>query len=290
MKAIWLCLLAGCGLAASVWAQQSSGKLTARELFYSAVDTPAPAPHKPERPAPKPKPHHKSAPAVEETAGGRPSVAAQPVPVMNTAYRPQGPRPALGLRYTILKKTGDQPVEVGSGTVFHAGDRIRLAVEANDGGYIYVVNQGSSGTWKLLFPSPEIKDGDNHIQKRVRYEIPSGYTFTFDEQSGEEKLFIVLSRQPEPDLEGLIYSLGNPAGGNPTKDKPAIEKPKMLLASAAFGDDVIGKLRNSYACDLIVEKVDDEQAGPKQEKAVYAVNPSGSADSRVVADVTLKHQ
>jgi len=194
-------------------------------------------------------------------------------------------RPALGVRYTILKKSGDQPVEVGSGTVFHAGDRIRIAVEANDDGYLYVVNQGSSGTWKLLFPSPEIKDGDNHIQKRVRYEIPSGYTFTFDEQSGEEKLFIVLSRQPEPDLEGLIYSLGNPA-----KDRPAVEKPKMLLASAAFGNDVIGKLRNAYARDLIVEKVDDEQAGPKQEKAVYAVNPSGSADSRVVADVTLKHQ
>jgi hypothetical protein len=289
MKAIWLYLLAGCGLAASAWAQQSSGKLTARELFYSAVDTPEPAAHKADKPAPKPKPaRHKSAPAVDETASGRApaaSVAAQPVPVMNTAYRPQGPRPALGLRYTILKKSGDQPVEVGSGTVFHAGDRIRLAIEANDGGYLYVVNQGSSGTWKLLFPSPEIKDGDNHVQKRVRYEIPSGYTFTFDEQSGEEKLFIVLSRQPEPDLEGLIYSLGNPA-----KDKPAVEKPKMLLASAAFGDDVIGKLRNAYARDLIVEKVDDEQAGPKQEKAVYAVNPSGSADSRVVADVTLKHQ
>jgi len=293
MRAIWLCLLAGCGLAASAWAQQSGDKLTARELFYSAVDTPAPASHKPEKPAPKPKPaRHKSAPAVEEAASGRgpaSSVAAQPVPVMNTAYRPQGPRPALGLRYTILKKSGDQPVEVGPSTVFHAGDRIRLAVEANDGGYLYVVNQGSSGTWKLLFPSPEIKDGDNHIQKRVRYEIPSGYTFTFDEQPGEEKLFIVLSRQPEPDLEGLIYSLGNPAG-NPTKDKPAVEKPQMLLASAAFGDDVIGKLRNTYARDLIVEKVDDEQAGPKQEKAVYAVNPSGSADSRVVADVTLKHQ
>jgi len=290
MKAIWLYLLAGCGLVASAFAQPGGGKLTARELFYSAVDTPAPAAHKAEKPAPKPKPaRRKSAPPVEDTAasghGPASPAATQPVPVMNTAYRPQGPRPALGLRYTILKKSGDQPVEVGSGTVFHAGDRIRLAVEANDGGYLYVVNQGSSGTWKLLFPSLEIKDGDNHIQKRVRYEIPSGYTFTFDEQSGEEKLFIVLSRQPEPDLEGLIYSLGNP-----TKDKPAVEKPKMLLASAAFDNDVIGKLRNAYARDLIVEKVDDEQAGPKQEKAVYAVNPSGSADSRVVADVTLKHQ
>lgn len=294
MKAIWFRLLAGCSLAVSAWAQQPGAKLTARELFYSAVDAPAAAAHKAEKPAPKPKPaRHKSAPAVEETASGRaPATPAptssQPVPVMNAAYRPQGPRPALGLRYTILKKSGDQPVEVGASTVFHAGDRIRLAVEANDDGYLYVVNQGSSGTWKLLFPSPEIKDGDNRIQKRVRYEIPSGYTFTFDEQSGEEKLFIVLSRQPEPDLERLIYSLGNE--GKPAVEKPAVEKPKMLLASAAFGDDVIGRLRNTYARDLIVEKVDDEQAGPKQEKAVYAVNPTGSADSRVVADVTLKHQ
>ena len=291
MRAIWLRLVAGCGLAVSAWAQENVGKLTARELFYSPVDTAAPATHKADKPAIKPKPaRHKSAPAVEETASGRaPATPAptsnQSAPVMTAAYRPQGPRPALGLRYTILKKSGDQPVEVGSGTVFHAGDRIRLAVEANDDGYLYVVNQGSSGTWKLLFPSAEIKDGDNRIQKRVRYEIPSGYTFTFDEQSGEEKLFIVLSRQPEPDLERLIYSLGNPA-----KDKPAVETPKMLLASAAFGDDVIGRLRNTYARDLIVEKVDDEQAGPKQEKAVYAVNPTGSADSRVVADVTLKHQ
>ena len=288
MKAIRFCLLAGCGLAASAWCQQGASKLTARELFYAAVDTPTPAGHKTEKSAVKPKLRHKSAPAVEERANGRAPAAptaGQSAPVTNAAYRPQGQRPALGLRYTILRKVGDQPVEVGPGTVFHAGDRIRLAVEANDDGYLYVVNQGSSGTWKLLFPSTEIKDGDNQIQKRVRYEIPSGYTFTFDEQSGEEKLFIVLSRRPEPDLEGLIYSLGNPA-----KDKQAIEKPKTLLASAAFNDDVIGKLRNAYARDLIVEKIDDEQAGPHREKAVYAVNPTGSADSRVVADVTLKHQ
>jgi len=294
MKAIWLYLLAGGGLAASAWAQQSGGKLTARELFYSPVDAPPSAARKAEKPAPKPKPaRRKSAPAVEETASGRAPAtpaATQSVPVTNAAYRPQGPHPALGLRYTILKKSGDQPVEVGAGTVFHAGDRIRLAVEANDDGYLYVVNQGSSGTWKLLFPSAEIKDGDNRIQKRVRYEIPSGYTFTFDEQAGEEKLFIVLSRQPAADLEGLIYSLGNPTKDKPAVEKPGVEKPKLLLASAAFGDDVIGRLRNTYARDLIVEKVDDEQAGPKQEKAVYAVNPTGSADSRVVADVTLKHQ
>ena len=286
MRGIWLCLLAGCSMAVYLGAQQDARKLTARELFYSAVDTPPAAPHKPAKPAAKPKPpSRKSAPDSDQTvangaSAGQGSNGA--VPVTQAAYRPQGPHPALGLRYTLLKKKGDEQAEADSDATFHAGDRIRLAVEANDDGYLYVVNRGSSGTWKLLFPSPEIKEGDNRVQKRVRYEIPSGYTFTFDEQAGEEKLFIVLSRQPEPDLEALIYSLGQ-------SGKPAAEKPKVLMASAAFGDDVIGKLRNAYARDLIVEKVDDEQTA-KKEKAVYAVNPTGSAESRVVADVTLKHQ
>lgn len=276
MKLIWVTLLAVCGIGSFLAAQQDTKKLTARELFYAAVDSPAPAPHE----AAKAKPAHKSAAAPEQAPAQQPSV-----PVVTAAYKPQGPDPALGLRYTILKKSGNEQVETDTDAVFHAGDRIRLQVETNDDGYLYVVNRGSSGTWKLLFPSAEIKDGDNHIQRRVRYEIPSGYTFTFDEQAGEEKLFIVLSRQPEPDLEGLIYSLGQKNAA------PAeTQKPKTLLASAAFSDDMIGKLRNAYSRDLIVEKVDDEQAGPKKEKAVYAVNPSGTADSRVVADIALRHQ
>ena len=281
MRGIWLCLLASGSMAWYLGAQQYSKKLTARELFYSPVDTPPAAPHKPAKPAVKPKP-----PSIKNYPGGEHTVASQAsngsAPVIQAAYRPQGPHPALGLRYTILQKKGEEQAEADADATFHAGDRIRLAVEANDDGYLYVVNRGSSGTWKLLFPSAEIKDGDNRVHKRVRYEIPAGYTFTFDEQAGEEKLFIVLSRQPEPDLEGLIYSLGQTG-------KPAAEKPKVLMASASFGDDVIGKLRTAYARDLIVEKVDDEQTA-KKEKAVYAVNPTGSAESRVVADVTLKHQ
>jgi len=276
LKLISVSLLTFCGIGGFLVAQEDTGKkLTARELFYAAVDAPAPTPHKAAKPAAKPKP----APAQEQ--------AAHPAstPVVAVAYKPQGPRPALGLRYTLLKRTGEGQVETDADAVFHAGDHIRLAVETNDDGYLYIVNRGSSGTWKVLFPSAEIKGGDNHIQRRARFEIPSGYTFTFDEQAGEEKLFIVFSREPEPDLESLIYSLGQKSSA------PAeAQKPKMLLASASFNDEVIGKLRTAYARDLIVEKVDDDQAGPKKEKAVYAVNPSGSADSRVVADVTLRHQ
>jgi hypothetical protein len=284
MKATWLGLLTGCLTVLA--GQQGDKKLTARELFYSAVDDGAASAATQKKPAsnPKPKPARKknteTAAAPVSAAPNHPHAASahQGAPVILAGYKS---RP-LGLRYSILKKSGNDEKEVDADTVFHAGDRIRLAVESNEPGYLYVVNRGSSGTWKLLFPAAEIKGGDNSVQGRTKYEIPSGYTFTFDEQPGEEKLFVVFSRQPEADLEQLIYSLGQ---GSPS----ATEKPKVLMASAAFSDDMIGRLRNAYARDLIIEKADDEP-GPKKEKAVYTVNPTGSADSRVVADIMLKHE
>src|SRR5579863_7625485 len=100
MRAIWVWLLAGCTLAAPPDAK----KLTARELFYSAVDTPA-AGAKPAKTAAKPKPpSHTKAPASGPNLAGNSTTGQISIPVVNAAYRPQGPHPALGLGYTILKK------------------------------------------------------------------------------------------------------------------------------------------------------------------------------------------
>ena len=188
----------------------------------------------------------------------------------------------LGLRYTVLKRVEGEMVAVAPDSTFRAGDRIQISVEANDNGYLYIVHQGSSGTWKPLFPSAEIEDGNNRVEKGRTYIMPPGSRFYFDEQAGEEKLFLILSRQPEADLEKIIYSLQAPAA--------APEPARKLYASAAMApidDAIVGRLRNVYARDLVIEKVDDDAPGPRKEKAVYVVNPTGSADSRVVADIRL---
>ena len=59
----------------------------------------------------------------------------------------------------------------------------------------------------MLFPSPEINGGNNVIEKEQKYEIPAGHWFAFDEQPGKERLFFVLSRQPERNLEKMMYRL-----------------------------------------------------------------------------------
>jgi hypothetical protein len=195
----------------------------------------------------------------------------------------------LGLRYSLLKHAGGARYdEVDPDTVFRAGDRIKVSVQSNDSGYLYIVHRGSSGAWRVLFPSPEIEDGNNHIAAHRQYDLPPGGRFTFDEQAGEEKLFVILSRRQEPDLEKLIYDVSN------GPRKPAQEeKPKAtLMASSQIDDSLVGRFRNSVlARDLVFEKVDETSEGPRKEKAVYVVNAANRGeDARLVVDLVLKHQ
>ena len=239
---------------------QSAEKLHARDLFLSANEPP-------------------------KGGTSAPVGAGSDKVIKNTKPAP------LGLRYSLLKQIGNnETVEVDPYAVFHSGDRIRLSIQANDNGYLYIIVRGSSGKWSPLFPSKEIQGGNNAVEKGGRYEIPlAGVWFRFDEHPGEEKLFIVLSRQPEPDLERLVQSLRG--------DAKATSSPESSISSTESGsiqvvdDAVVGKIRGQVATrDIVFEKVDDKTPGEKKEKAVYVVNKTGSAEARVVVDVSLNHQ
>jgi hypothetical protein len=303
-----LCV-AGCILA--VAAQEApKPQLTARELFYSTASAPAPAAKAPPKTAAKAPPKKAtSAPAQAATGNQRPSPVMTPphivvgrlpldasvIPAVASTAPAPSTGTALGLKYTILRRSGNDKAEVPPDTVFHAGDGIQISVQTNGPGYLYVVSQGSSGTWKPMFPSTEIEDGNNRVDGWHAYTMPSEkFRMVFDEQTGVEKIFIVFSREPETDLENMIYSLqGNqPHPAAQPQDAP---KPKQMVkvASLNIDDSTVGRLRTTYSRDLIIERVDDKtpaDKSDKQENAVYVVNPSGSSDSRVVADLKLVHQ
>jgi hypothetical protein len=299
-------------------------QFTARELFYSAASEPAPKPAAPATkpaptappPAPKPAVAAKKppvqAPPTQTAAVATPSQpVSQPVsqpaqpsqPVtgpdrtmivkaaMVTAPAPESGTP-LGLKYTVLRKSGDDMVEVAPDTVFHSGDRLQLSVQTNGPGYLYVIARGSSGTWTPIFPSPEVADGDNHVDGWNAKVLPPGSRMLMHEPVGAEHLFVVFSRTPEDGLENMIYSLQDGAKPKPAADR-AVDKPQtkkyVMTASAEIPDSVVGHLSQTYTRDLVDEKTEDKSSA-KKENAVYVVNPSGSADSRVVADIKLEHQ
>lgn len=310
-------LLAACFVLVAGAQERAKRQLTARELFYSAVQTPAKAePAQPPVQAKNtPPPAQKAArtevastdkkptPAVrsQPSQSSQPSQPSQPteladgthiVPAVATvgAASTSAGLP-LGLKYSILKKSGDNMVEVPANTTFHAGDRIQINVQTNQPGYLYIISQGSSGTWKPMFPSSEVEDGSNHVEGFRSYIMPPKSRILFDEQAGNEKLFVILSRVPEPDLEKVVYSLqGGAAAPAPKKEDPAKGKTLLVMASAKIDDTMVGRLRNTYSRDLVIEKVDENTPGARKEEAVYVVNPTGSSDSRVVADLQLVHQ
>jgi len=256
----------------AIWAQDSG--LKARELFYTPPPEPAPA--KKSVPARPPVAKQQNPPANQTSSTNQ-------VPVVAVANVP------LGLRYSVMKRDASGKfAEVDQDATFHSGDRIRLTVDTNTAGYLYVVMQGSSGNWRLLFPSADVDGGNNRIGKGMSQQIPPGDTgqFVFDDQSGTEKLFLVLSRRPEADLDKLIYSITG----------TSTESDRKLVASAKIGGDVVSRLRDEVKSrDLVFEKVDeislkyDGTNDVKTEKATYVVNPSRGDDARLVVDVALKH-
>ena len=294
------------GTAIFIFAQSASRKeLTPRELFYAAAQVPPKtnAPRPPVKTAMRtPKAAAKPveiARADPQPTAPRPTQSETSAPVIKTAIQtapmPSSGEPPLGIRYTILKINSDNStLETAPDAVFHSGDRIRISVEANAPGYLYIINQGSSGTWKPMFPSPELDDGNNRVEGWHPYTMPPKSRMAFDATPGTENLFLVFSRQPEPDLEKMIYSL---QGGKRAEKTEKTEKPeepvrsdKTLIMAANIGNPMVDRLRNAYSRDLIVEKVDPNTPGDRKETAVYVVNPTGSTDSRIVADLHLVHK
>lgn len=172
----------------------------------------------------------------------------------------------LGLKCRVWKMQDNKPVDADPNCPWAAGDNLRLGIEVNDGGYLYVVHRQPSGQWRRLFPTPEIDRGSHFVRGGVVYPIPpeEGLALTF--QTAPERVFVVLAREPLRDLETLVGPL---AAENTVSAAPPPEIP----------DAVVEKVRSTVNTkDLATERV----AG---EKTVYAVNRSGRADSVVVLEI-----
>lgn len=264
--------------------------LTPRELFFSAPGSPVKVTRKAEL-----KPITKSPVAVAKQTPPPPRVPSSPRPnnvggaeivqaATTTSATP------LGLRYSIVLSRDNGPYqEVDTSSIFRSGDRLKINVESNDGAYLYVVARGSSGNWSVIFPTAEVDNGNNFIAPFKSYTVPNPGRFYFDNQAGEEKLFIVLSRKPEANFEDIIYKINTPT---PSTQPKAPKELQLAQLARPIDDQLVGRVRSSLlARDLVFEKVDDSKPLPeRKETAAYVVNKNPAPDAKLIVDLSLKHQ
>jgi hypothetical protein len=84
----------------------------------------------------------------------------------------QSPQPQHRLEITVEQKGASGWVKVDPATVFESGARLRFRVKSNFLGFLYVMNQGTSGSYTLLFPR-EDTGSDNRLEPERETVVPA---------------------------------------------------------------------------------------------------------------------
>ena len=141
--------------------------------------------------------------------------------IKNTPTPEPSSGPALALGYTLfVRDANGDAVRVDPSEEFHTGEKVRISLEPNVDGYLYVFHKEGDGEPRMIYPDWRLAAGENEVEAHVPYEVPSGFEkderlrwFTFDSNPATEHLYIVVTRDPLPAVpvgEALVtFCAGN---------------------------------------------------------------------------------
>lgn len=229
----------------------------AKDLFYDPVgggtvsaqpDTPgAPAPHPPAKISPSPD-------AVRRASHRLPSL---PPPATNVLPK------NVGLSYWIeLEGAAGKSEQVSEHRIFRSGERIRLHFLSNVDGYVRLIQTGSSGGSRCLFPDPAKGMAEDRLVAGKERILPAEeHWFRFDDNPGTERL-VALFGPGRADLERFEVK---------PEMNPQETRKLLQLASHVQGSK-----------DLVIET----ETQKVSEVGTYVVNRAGG---EVVLDIVLQH-
>jgi hypothetical protein len=106
-----------------------------------------------------------------------------------------------------MRDSNGLAVRVDPNHDFHKGDRVRVLLETNVDGHLYVFNTTDGGDPVMIYPDVQLDEAGNYMQAHVPFEIPSSLSsderlrwFRFDEHAGTERLYFVFTREPLPEI------------------------------------------------------------------------------------------
>ena len=106
---------------------------------------------------------------------------------------------SIGLGYTLyMQDAQGDGVRVDPSREFSEGDSIRLGLETNTDGYLYIFHTEDGRNPQMLFPNAVLDGGNNRRPAHVLETVPSDLSswFVFDNRPAIERLYIVVSREP----------------------------------------------------------------------------------------------
>jgi hypothetical protein len=163
-------------------------------------------------------------------------------------------RPRMGLGLTLfMRDSNGMAVRTEPSREFKQGDRVRVLLETNADGYLYIFNTTNGGEPVMIYPDPELDEAGNYIQAHVPFEIPSSAApeerlrwFAFDQNAGTEKLYFVFTREPlsgvpmEDDLISFCRDAKGKCPWRPAADtwgqiQAEVKEPSQVSKAASTG-------------------------------------------------------
>ena len=199
-------------------------------------------------------------------------------------------RPGTVFVIHLEQKKGDKAEAMFPGHVFQAGDVVRFRVTARGmEGYLYVIDQGTSGAYTTLFPAQgSHADTFLHVDQDVFVPSVEDGWFEVDGPAGFDVLYFVVSPKPieVPPASG---ESGAPAQGAPLPEsmKPRCNDaifrargecvdstagPAPLARDVPLPPQITAAAKNA-ARDLVLEENDEDHSvtatAPLDKPAIY---------------------
>lgn len=229
-----------------------------------------PAP-RPARRRPKAQPQPQPMKPVDGAAGGTSlGATAKGSPAKATPQK-------LGVGLSLLSRDSlGLTVRTDPTRTFHKGDRVRVLLETNTDGYLYIFNTTNRGKPVMIYPNKELDEGGNYLQAHIPFEIPSSTAaeerlrwLVFDEVAGNERLYFVFTREPLPgipledELVAFCSDAKNTCPIQPTAElwaqlEKEIDQPLRTTTPSSFGKTQTAPEREAIERGLGLSKEEPE--------------------------------
>jgi hypothetical protein len=238
----------------------------------------------------------------------RPTPAATPTPKptptptkRQKVDKPVMVKQRLGLGLTLfMRDSKGFAVRVDPSHEFHEGDMVRVLLETNADGHLYIFNTTDDGSPKMIYPDPSLDEAGNFMKAHVPFEIPSSVAakgepdwIRFDKYAGTERLYFVFTREPlagVPIEDELIKSCAEtkgPCEWHPSAElwaslQKEMEAPLRVDAAETSGGTQSDAEHNAATRGIGLAKADPEPA--------FVMMSASSSSGKLVAALKLLHK